>query len=152
MLWYSFRSTDQQLVILYQQLQGFNTSTTPGFRLVSLDPFPRVSGVRSGHGTRHGTKMSWMVWNKMKDKQGVTRESIQGSPVPIDDCKGWWLFGSSFSVVGPLTTQASEAASSQGHPQILSPSRGEKSGEGLGSLLRHEPEMVGSVSTSMGAR
>ena len=118
---------------------------------MSLDPFPQVSGVRSGHGTRHGTKTSLMVWSKIKDKRGVTREPIQGSPVPIDDCEGWRLFGSSFSVVGPLTTQDSEVASSQGHPQILSPSRGEKSGEGLGSLLHHRPEMVGSVSTSMAA-
>ena len=36
-------------------------------------------------------------------------------------------------------------ASSPGHSQILSRSRGEKSGEGLGSLLRHGPEMVDSV-------
>ena len=33
-------------------------------------------------------------------------------------------------------------------PQILSHSHGEKSGEGLGSKLRHGPEMVDSVSTS----
>ena len=32
--------------------------------------------------------------------------------------------------------------------QILSRSRGEKSGEGLGSLLRHRPEMVDSVCTN----
>ena len=38
-------------------------------------------------------------------------------------------------------------ASSPGHSQILSRSRGEKSGEGLGSKLRHGPEMVDSVST-----
>ena len=38
-------------------------------------------------------------------------------------------------------------ASSPGHSQILSRSRGEKKlGEGLGSKLRHEPEMVDSVS------
>ena len=38
-------------------------------------------------------------------------------------------------------------ASSPGLSQILSRSRGEKSGEGLGSKLRHGPEMVDSVST-----
>ena len=36
-------------------------------------------------------------------------------------------------------------ASSPGPSQILSRSRGEKSGEGLGSKLRHGPEMVDSV-------
>ena len=39
-------------------------------------------------------------------------------------------------------------ALSPGHSQILSRSRGEKSGEGLGSKLRHGPEMVDSVSTN----
>ena len=38
-------------------------------------------------------------------------------------------------------------ASSPGPSQILSRSRGEKSGEGLGAKLRHGPEMVDSVST-----
>ena len=38
-------------------------------------------------------------------------------------------------------------ASFPGHSQILSRSRGEKSGEGLGAILRHGPEMVDSVST-----
>ena len=37
-------------------------------------------------------------------------------------------------------------ASSPGHSQILSRSRGEKSGEGLGSKIHHGPEMVESVS------
>ena len=37
-------------------------------------------------------------------------------------------------------------ASSPGPSQILSRSHGEKSGEGLGSKLRHGPEMVDSVS------
>jgi len=37
-------------------------------------------------------------------------------------------------------------ASSPGHSQILSCSCGEKLGEGLGSLLRHGPEIVDSVS------
>ena len=39
-------------------------------------------------------------------------------------------------------------ASSPGHSQILSHSRGEKSGEGLGAKLSHGPEMVDSVSTN----
>ena len=38
-------------------------------------------------------------------------------------------------------------ASSPGPTQILSHSRGEKLGEGLGSKLHHGPEMVDSVST-----
>ena len=38
-------------------------------------------------------------------------------------------------------------ASSPGPSQILSHSRGEKSGEGLGAKLHHGPEMVDSVST-----
>ena len=38
-------------------------------------------------------------------------------------------------------------ASYPGHSQILSLSRGEKSGEGLGAKLRHGPEMVDLVST-----
>ena len=37
-------------------------------------------------------------------------------------------------------------ALSPGHSLILSRSRGEKSGEGLGSLLCHRPKMVDSVS------
>ena len=41
----------------------------------------------------------------------------------------------------------SKLASSPGHSQILSRSRGEKSGEGLVPRLRHGPEMVDSVST-----
>jgi len=36
-------------------------------------------------------------------------------------------------------------ASSPGHSQILSRSHGEKLGEGLGSKVRHGPEMVDSV-------
>ena len=40
-----------------------------------------------------------------------------------------------------------QLASSPGHSQILSHSRGEKSGEGLGSKLCHRPEMVDLVST-----
>ena len=43
--------------------------------------------------------------------------------------------------------RACDLASSPRHSQILSRSRGEKSGEGLGSLLCHGPEMVDSVST-----
>ena len=39
-------------------------------------------------------------------------------------------------------------ASSPGHSQILFCSRGEKSGEGLGSLLRHGLKMVDMVSTN----
>ena len=39
-------------------------------------------------------------------------------------------------------------ASSPGHSQILSRSHGETSGEGLGSKLRHGPEIVDSVSTN----
>ena len=39
-------------------------------------------------------------------------------------------------------------ASSQDHSQILSPSRGEKLGEGLGSSLRHGLKMVDMVSTN----
>ena len=41
----------------------------------------------------------------------------------------------------------SEVASSPGHSQILSRSRGEKSGEDLVPLLCHGPEMVDPVST-----
>ena len=39
-------------------------------------------------------------------------------------------------------------ASSPGPSQILSRSRGEKSGKGLGVKLRHGPEMVESVCTN----
>ena len=39
-------------------------------------------------------------------------------------------------------------ASSPGHSRILSRSHGEKLGEGLGSKLHHELEMVDSVCTS----
>ena len=44
------------------------------------------------------------------------------------------------------TRQAVYLALYPGHSQILSRSCGEKSGEGLGSKLRHGPEMVDSVS------
>ena len=47
-----------------------------------------------------------------------------------------------------LSKTQKEVASSQGHSQILSRSRGEKSGEGLGSKLRHRLETVDSVSTN----
>ena len=47
----------------------------------------------------------------------------------------------------PMHACAHWIASSPGHSQILSRSRGEKSGEGLVPLLRHGPEMVDSVST-----
>ena len=47
--------------------------------------------------------------------------------------------------VNPLTSML---ASSPGPSQILSRCCGEKSGEGLGSKLRHGPEMVDSVSTN----
>jgi len=40
-------------------------------------------------------------------------------------------------------------ALSPGYSQILSRSRGEKSGEGLGAKLRHGLEMVDSVSTNL---
>ena len=46
-----------------------------------------------------------------------------------------------------MTIGHDELASSPGHSQILSRSRGEKSGEGLAPLLRHGPEMVDSVTT-----
>ena len=41
-------------------------------------------------------------------------------------------------------------ASSPAPSQILSRSRGEKSGEGLGAKLHHGPEMVDSVNTNRG--
>ena len=41
-----------------------------------------------------------------------------------------------------------KVASSPGPSHILSRSRGEKSGEGLGSLLHNGPEMVDTVSTN----
>ena len=48
----------------------------------------------------------------------------------------------------PILSIAVRLASSPGHSQILSHSRGEKSGEGLGSKLHHGSEMVDSVSTN----
>ena len=42
-----------------------------------------------------------------------------------------------------------ELASSPGHAQILSHSHGERSGEGLGTLLYHRPEMADSVSMNL---
>ena len=53
----------------------------------------------------------------------------------------------SIDLVDLLTIRTIVLASSPGHSQILSRSRGEKSGEGLVPLLRHGPEMVDSVST-----
>ena len=47
----------------------------------------------------------------------------------------------------PTQKDTQAETTSPGHSQILSRSRGEKSGEGLGSKLRHGPEMVDSVST-----
>ena len=47
-----------------------------------------------------------------------------------------------------LTSSGVYVASSPGHSQILSRSRGEKLGEGLESKLRHGPEMVDLVSTN----
>ena len=48
----------------------------------------------------------------------------------------------------PCSCSCPEVALSPGPSQILSLSRGEKSGECLGSKLRHGPEMVDSVSTN----
>ena len=48
------------------------------------------------------------------------------------------------------TRWETEITSSPGHSQILFLSRGKISGEGLGSKLRHGPEMVDSVSTNWG--
>ena len=42
-----------------------------------------------------------------------------------------------------------QVALSPGHSQILSHNRGERSREGLGSLLHHRPEIVDSVSTTV---
>ena len=50
-------------------------------------------------------------------------------------------------VVERKSIHAFGVASFSGHSQILSRSCGENSGEGLGSLLRHGPEMVDSVMT-----
>ena len=50
--------------------------------------------------------------------------------------------------VPPIPIKWYYIALSPGHSQILSRSHGEKSGEGLGSKLRHGPEMVDSVSTN----
>jgi len=47
-----------------------------------------------------------------------------------------------------ITRPSPGVASFPGHPQILSHSHGEKSGEGLGSLLHHGPEIVDMVSTN----
>ena len=49
-------------------------------------------------------------------------------------------------VCGCVSGQEGILASSPGHSQILSNSRGEKSGEGLVPILRHVPEIVDSVS------
>ena len=48
----------------------------------------------------------------------------------------------------PMHAYARCIALSPGHSQILSRSRGEKSGEGLGSKLRHGLEMVDSASSN----
>ena len=48
----------------------------------------------------------------------------------------------------PASKCKSRLASSPGHSQILSCTHRKKSGEGLGSKLRHGPEMVDSVSTN----
>ena len=57
------------------------------------------------------------------------------------------LFTGSLLVVPFSQGLVKKVASSPGPTQILSRSRGEKSGEGLGAKLRHGPEMVDSVST-----
>ena len=46
-----------------------------------------------------------------------------------------------------ITKHGHHVASSPAHSQILSCSRGENTGEGLGSKLRHGPEMVDLVCT-----
>ena len=51
--------------------------------------------------------------------------------------------------IGTYLKRVRFAASSLGHSQILSHSRGEKSEKGLGSKLRHGPEMVDSVNTNL---
>ena len=53
------------------------------------------------------------------------------------------------SICGESSTVV-EVASSPDCSQILSHSRGGKSGEGLGSLLRHGLKMVDTVSTQCG--
>ena len=60
------------------------------------------------------------------------------------ESKGLWV---DFSPKNSLGTTL--LALSPGHSQILSHSRGEKSGEGLGSKLCHGPEMVHGLSFVM---
>ena len=49
--------------------------------------------------------------------------------------------------IGVYNASTGELALSPGPSQILSRSRGEKPGEGLGAKLRHGPKMMDSVST-----
>ena len=61
--------------------------------------------------------------------------------------EGWVSIVDGSVVCGCMSGQEGILASSPGHSQILSRSRGEKSGEGLIPVLCHGPEMVDSVST-----
>ena len=88
-----------------------------------------------------------------------SRMPIGGSNVPFGSTSKSTYFSSHLNYLNLKTVWAVNIelsgfvdsgqliASSPGPSQILSRSRGEKSGEGLGSKLRHGPEMVDSVST-----
>ena len=52
-----------------------------------------------------------------------------------------------FLIIADVQLLGIHLASSPGHSQYLSRSRGEKSGEGLVPILRHGPEMVDSILT-----
>ena len=65
--------------------------------------------------------------------------------IECEQCQKWFHFKCMKLVTEPDSWVC--LASSPGHSQILSHSRGEKSGEGLVPILRHGPEMVDSILT-----
>ena len=64
-----------------------------------------------------------------------------------DYCRFAWVVHDIHYVCPTTACTYTLIPSSPCHAQILSRSRGEKSGEGLGTLLCHRPQMVDSVST-----
>ena len=126
---------------------------------------------KAGGGQRSGLSVKYYQRNRSEEKSPIAGETVgmdkgklkppggakrasgnkqQGDGAELYD--GWQIVQEEELQV--ITTckckgrNSSILASSPGHSQSLSCSRGEKSGEGLGSLLRHRSEMVDSVHTN----
>ena len=86
-----------------------------------------------------------LVWNiALSEVLLISHRKIKKTGDNEDSVVVKWRSTNTSWLIGVLCKNF--LASSPGHYQILFLSHGEKSGEGLGAILRHGPEMVDSVS------